>query len=369
MKINKLFFSFLVVNCFLLLRLNKVSTQTQVSSKEFKTPVNGKGLFDSEDVLQISLKGNLKDLMNDRSGVPKDFSFILTNINEDKSVSEIPVVVKTRGHFRRSMGPCTYPPLSIQFAKDGAQASTIFKDQKKLKLVMPCTGDGYVIKEWLVYKLYNLITPLSFKSRLVSVTLIDSKTNKPSAPFYGLLLEEEKQMAKRNNTIAIEKKLRPFQTQLNPFLKMAVFQYMIGNTDWSVEYLQNIKLLTTDTLSAPVAVPYDFDHAGIVNAPYAKPDELLILISVRERRYRGFCIEDLKVFEDVIAEYNRLKNDFYSVYTGCTLLEQKYIKSTIQYLDEFYKTINNPKAWKKEFAYPCDKSGTGNVILKGLKED
>jgi predicted metalloendopeptidase len=57
------------------------------------------------------------------------------------------------------------------------------------------------------------------------------------------------------------------------------------------------------------------------------------------------------------------------VYTGCTLLEQKYIKSTTQYLDEFYKTINNPKAWKKEFAYPCDKSGTGNVILKGLKEE
>jgi hypothetical protein len=176
-------------------------------------------------------------------------------------------------------------------------------------------------------------------------------------------------MAKRNNTIAIEKKLIPRQTQLNPFLKMAVFQYMIGNTDWSVEYLQNIKLLTPDTLSAPVAVPYDFDHAGIVYAPYAKPDELLILISVKERRYRGYCVEDLKVFEDIIAEYNRLKTDIYSVYTGCTLLEQKYIKSTTQYLDEFYKTINNPKAWKKEFAYPCDKSGTGNVILRGLKQD
>jgi len=369
MKINRLIFFLVVFICSLLLPLNKVSTQTQVSSTEFKIPATGKGLFDSEDVLQITLKGNLKELMNDRTGVPKDFSFILSNINEDKSVTEIPVVVKTRGHFRRSMGPCTYPPLSIQFAKDGAQGSTIFKEQKKLKLVMPCTGDGYVIKEWLVYKLYNLITPLSFKSRLVSVTLIDSKTNKASAPFYGLLLEEEKQMAKRNNTIAIEKKLRPRQTQLNPFLKMAVFQYMIGNTDWSVEYLQNIKLLTTDTLSAPVAVPYDFDHAGIVYAPYAKPDELLLLISVRERRYRGYCVEDLKVFEDIIAEYNRLKNDIYSVYTGCTLLEQKYIKSTIQYLDEFYKTINNPKAWKKEFAYPCDKSGTGNVILKGLKEE
>ena len=43
------------------------------------------------------------------------------------------------------------------------------------------------------------------------------------------------------------------------------FEYMIGNTDWSVEYLQNIKLATVDSNSAPITIPYDFDHAGIVN--------------------------------------------------------------------------------------------------------
>jgi hypothetical protein len=257
----------------------------------------------------------------------------------------------------------------IQFPKDGPQLSSAFREQKKLKLVMPCQGEEYVIREWLVYKLYNLVTPKSFRARLVKVKLEDARNKKSIAPFYGILLEEEKQMAKRNRAVAVEQKLRPEQTQADAFLNMTVFQYLIGNTDWSVQYLHNIKLLMPESQAVPVTVPYDFDHAGIVNAPYAHPAEELRMRSVRERRYRGYCMQDMKAFEPVIAQYNRLKNDIYKTYSDCPLLDAKYIKSTLQYLDEFYATINNPKAWQKEFGYPCDKKGTGNVVIKGLKEE
>ena len=91
--------------------------------------------------------------------------------------------------------------------------------------------------------------------------------------------------------------------------------------------------------------------------------------SVRERRYRGYCIHDMKKFDGVIALYNRLKKDIYDIYTDCPLLDAKYIKATIKYLDEFYVTINNADAMQKEFGYPCDKNGTGNVVIKGLRED
>ena len=77
----------------------------------------------------------------------------------------------------------------------------------------------------------------------------------------------------------------------------------------------------------------------------------------------------MQVFNAVIAHYNSLKKDIYSLYADCALLNEKYIKSTIKYLDDFYTTINNPKLWQKEFSYPCDKNGTGNVIIKGLKEN
>ena len=150
---------------------------------------------------------------------------------------------------------------------------------------------------------------------------------------------------------------------------MAMFEYLIGNTDWSLQYQQNIKLIARDSLSVPYTVPYDFDHAGMVNAPYALPAEELQMRSVRERRYRGYCITDMKQFAETFALYNSLKNDIYKLYTSCQLLDAKSIKAATQYLDEFYNTINNEKKIASEFGYPCDKNGTGNVIIKGLKED
>src|SRR4029079_9361053 len=160
---------------------------------------------------------------------------------------------RTRGHFRKTMGHCTYPPLLLQFAKSDALSSSVFKDQEKLKLVMPCVGDDYVVREWLVYQIYNLVTPKSFRARLVSVELNDKKKKKSTSPFYGILLEEDRQMATRNDDVLIKRQLRPEQTDSTAFLKMAVFEYLVGNTDWSVQY-QNIKLVARDSLTIPIAV-------------------------------------------------------------------------------------------------------------------
>lgn len=329
-----------------------------------------KGLFDSDEVLQIKLRGKLRELLNDRnSPVPRNFPLILSYNNEDSAEAAMPVEVRTRGHFRRMKENCTYPPLLIRFPEAGAHLTTIFKDQEKLKLVMPCAGDEYIIREWLVYKIYNLITPRSLKARLVRIQLEEEGNKKSMNPVYAMLLEEEDQMAKRNNASGVETKIRPQQTERSSFLTMAVFQYLVGNTDWSVEFLQNIKLIAAEPAGPPLAVAYDFDHAGIVNAPYAHPAEELQMSSVRERRYRGYCISDLSLFNPVLEEFIRLKSDIYKLYTDCKLLDEKYSKSTLRYLDEFYATISNTKAWQKAFAYPCDKNGTGNVIIKGLKEE
>jgi len=327
------------------------------------------GLFESNEVLPLKLKGKLHNLLSDRSSaVPQRFPITLSLVNEEGLEVLLPVELSTRGHFRRMKENCTYPPLLIRFPETGRHLSTIFRDQHKLKLVMPCAGDQYVIREWLVYRMYNLVTPLSFKTRLVKIQLED-EGKKPAQPFYGLLLEEEKQMATRNGGIPVETNTRPQGTERKSFLTMTVFQYLAGNTDWSTEFLQNIKLVQPATPSLPKAVAYDFDHSGMVSAPYARPAEELQLSSVRERRYRGYCLGDLRLFDPVIADFNRVKNDIYGLYRDCTLLDPKYQATTFRYLDEFYTTINNPKAWQKAFAYPCDKNGTGNIIIKGLKED
>jgi hypothetical protein len=150
---------------------------------------------------------------------------------------------------------------------------------------------------------------------------------------------------------------------------MAVFEFLIGNTDWSIQYLQNIKLLAPDSNAMPTPVPYDFDMSGLVNTPYAKPAEELMLSSVSERRYRGYCIKDMTQFDQVIGLYNHLKDSIYWTITNCHELDDKFKRSTLKFIDEFYETIDNPTAVKKAFQYPCDKSGTGNVVIKGLRDN
>ena len=323
------------------------------------------GLFDSDEIINIKLSGAVRTLFNDRGDNAPYRPLVLTYKGGDSNEVTINIRAKTRGNFRRKKENCTYPPILLNFTRKEAKPS-LFDQQDKLKLVTPCAGDNYVIREYLVYKLYNLITPKSFKARLARVTFFDTEKKKETQ-FYSMLLEEDEQMATRNNSKLMEiKNLSGESTETETFLKMAVFQYLIGNTDWSVPFLHNIRILAFDPKSVPSVVPYDFDHAGIVDAPYALPPEQLELRSTQERRFRGYCITDWKTMDEVIATYIRLKDDIYKVYTTSTLLDPKYVKATTKFLDEFYETINNPKKMKAEFSFPCNKTAT-NYIIKGLE--
>ena len=71
---------------------------------------------------------------------------------------------------------------------------------------------------------------------------------------------------------------------------VALFEYMIGNTDWAVTVSHNTRLMLSkdDTLSKPYVVPYDFDYSGLVNTYYSIPDEKLEIETVTQRVYRGY---------------------------------------------------------------------------------
>jgi len=335
----------------------------------FHCQAQKKALFDTGEILEISMKGDFDKLFKNTKGEPQYFDFSLSYVDNSQKQSEIPLKVRTRGHFRREMNICTFPPLLLNFSKETV-LNTLFQNQDKLKLVMPCKGEKYLLREFYVYKLYNLITDQSFKVRLVRLTLEDlSSKPKDFKPILGFLIEEEEQMATRNQMSSVAQELiRPESIPMEGFLRMSVFQYLIGNTDWSIQYRQNIKLMHADKASLPIAVPYDFDHAGMVEAPYAKPAPELEMLSVTERRYRGYCIEDMQVFDQTIALYNSKKESIYSLFSESSLLDEKTIKSSTKYLDSFFATLNNPKKLKSEFQYPCLEDGTGNVVIKGLKK-
>lgn len=323
-------------------------------------------LFDSDSVLQFKLMGRCNDLFNDRGDDMKYHSMLLQYRREDNSMVSIPLRMQTRGNFRRRKENCTLPPLMMNFPKLKA-ANTIFERQNKLKLVTPCRGDEYVIREWLVYQLYNLVTEKSFKARLAQVEFEDSLKKRKTEMHYCIVLEDEARLAQRNKAFVWNRtKVAMKDTDRELFLRMSVFQFMIGNTDWSVPFLQNIKLVTKDSTKAPYAVPYDFDHSGMVSAPYAHPAEELEMTSILERRYRGYCESGKDAFTEVVKFFNALRDEFYKVYTGCKLLNAKYVKFATRYLDDFYRVINNPRALENEFRHPC--RGETRIEIQGLKK-
>ena len=73
---------------------------------------------------------------------------------------------------------------------------------------------------------------------------------------------------------------------------MSIFQYMIGNLDWSVLKSHNIALFRRED-GTIIPLPFDFDYSGLVNAEYAVPPKALHLYSIRVRKYRGFCRSEI----------------------------------------------------------------------------
>ena len=337
----------------ILLIANKLAAQTPT-------------LFQSDEILDITLKCDMKALMKDRGDDPQYHESTIT-IKHGTTEETLPVRIKARGNFRKMSSNCKYPPIFLNFKKDKVPKESVFYGQDKSKLVIPCRGDNYIVNEYLVYKLYNLFTPKSFNARLVRLTFYDEVKDKTSDPYFSFVIEEEEQMATRNRSISVERNgVKPKFTSREDFLTMAVFQFLIGNTDWSIQYQQNIKFLSDTLYPAIVTVPYDFDHAGIVRAPYARPAPELKLPTTQHRRYRGYCIENMEEYAPVFAKFNAFKEDIYAIYEKNPFINDNYRKQTIKFLDDFYEIINDPKKAEREFTYPCNPSGTGNVIIKGL---
>ena len=101
MKVN-LNFGLLLVSSFLLSAvLNGPEAQTGQSASIDKTNTIEKGLFDSDEVFTIILKGNTRELLRDRTSDPKYFPMELIYTKEDSTQFAMPVQVRTRGYFRR----------------------------------------------------------------------------------------------------------------------------------------------------------------------------------------------------------------------------------------------------------------------------
>lgn len=341
-----------------------IQGSSDISSLDKKEPQ----LFQEEGIIELRIMGDIKMLMKDREEESSYHQMKLFYREEGQASMAHDFKIKTRGNFRRKRGNCKYPPLRLNFPKKMIPEGSIFQGQDKLKLVMPCKGDNYVAREYVAYKLYNQISPLSFKARLVKLTFEDIKKNKSSNEILAFLIEDEDLMAKRNGAkIEEDRTFKPQQLDPKEFLRMSIFQYMIGNTDWSIQFNHNIKILEKEGYEKPIAVAYDFDHSGVVSATYAHPAEALQMSSVQERRYRGYCIDmNNPNLREVIQEFLDAKEGVMNVIEEAEILGPKDKKFLRRYIAEFYKNLLDNKKRVEDFKYPCNPNGTGNIVIRGL---
>lgn len=321
-------------------------------NEEIENTFEAPYLFGSDTLIELSINTNIKELIKDTGKKRKYHTARLSYQLGDSIVSMI-VQLKTRGHYRKNKNVCSFPPLRIKF-NQASSSYTLFHDQDKLKIVGHCRKDNdrfqqMVFQEYLIYKAYQILSPESFKVRLARISYKDSSNEVKNLDEYVFFIEDFEKMAKRNGKIPIYKeRIHQVKTIISKVTRMAVFQFMIGNTDWGVPTLHNIKMIAKTPTSRPVAIPYDFDWASLVNAPYAVPNAKLELQSIHDRLYRGYkrTPEEL---EFIFKEFRMKKDSFYSLYQNTDLLTEKEKERVIKYFDEFYSIINSPKLVKRYF--------------------
>ncbi len=312
-------------------------------------------LFQSDEPIKITLLTDIKWLRDVRSD-STEAEGTVTFVDMDGSTVEKPVQVRTRGNWRRNKRNCNFPPLRLNFPT-GQMEGTVFEDQDKLKLVTPC-HDGrdyyqeYVLKEYLGYKTYEAITPLSFRTRLVEITYVDINDDYDSRTKFGFLIEDEEHMAERNLATYEEyEEFHPARLDAEAAWTTALFNYMIGFTDVSQVYFHNAKLIRTED-ARYIPVSYDFDFAGLVNARYASPDPSLPIRRVTDRLFRGYC-RPAVTYEAIAPRFLEAKDEIYAMVQGFMLLDEDRREDITDFYDDFYEVMEDRQKYERQITRAC----------------
>lgn len=317
-------------------------------------------LFVSDEVIKIELRSDFTAIQKDRSENPEYHDCELIYYSPDGKDVKLSVKIMARGNFRRDPKHCDFPPLFVNFKKSEVK-HTIFENQNRLKLVTHCIYEEDLIEEYLLYKIYNLITDLSLQVRLARITYFDTALDKKLFIKYSFFIEDKDHAAERNNAIEKDRFLTPFVLNQENYKRLSFFEYMIGNKDWYVSSRKNIIIMQpSDTTQPPCAVPYDFDFSGFVNASYTKPKGISEDLLVERRVWKGICYT-LSEIQEVGKYYQNLRPAFEAVIKRQKLISMYDKTQLLDYISQFCKIINDDNLIKQEFMTTCETKRDYNI--------
>lgn len=315
------------------------------------------GLFESKDVLVMRMVSDFASVMKERDSTklkwhPGSLTYVM---GEGRSVT-MPVSLKLRGHWRRQRRNCDFAPMKIDFPR-GARRGTLFANQGELRLATHCRArdddfEQYVLREYMVYQLASVLTPLTLRTRLARITYVDT-VRRDSLSRSAFFIENEKRAAARNGATVFEMTGATWP-DVDPEVAAMVsaFLYMIGGTDWSLAARHNIILFEQKGTGVLWPMTYDFDWTGIVSTKYSFPDPRLGLKRVGQRLYRGICRSAVE-WQPILAKFVERRAAFNAAIDSVPGLDARYAREARNYLDGFFATIQNPSAVKYELIDTC----------------
>jgi hypothetical protein len=317
-------------------------------------------LFSSAEPLQLTIAADFKAINKDRDPKSRTLYPATLKVNaEDGAIRDLPLKIRARGHSRRMARTCDYVPLRLEFQDKLLARGTVFARQEALKLVVQCAGGGdyrqYLLREYLAYKIFNLVTPeRSFRVRLATIHYVD-KAGKSTGTRHGMLLEDEGDVAKRMEGRIVELPRLQFKdVEMDTLMPMMIFEYMIGNTDYSIYALHNVRIVQRPDKSLH-PIPYDLDYSGLVNTPYARPARGILIKSVTERVYRGPCKRPEQI-DPYVANFNAKKDLIKALPDSIPGLDRTSKDDTKSYIDSFFSSIKSPRDAKRVFVDCADKA-------------
>ncbi len=187
------------------------------------------------------------------------------------------------------------------------------------------------------------------------MTYLDAATGKLIGEEAGLFIEDDDDVAKRmeGRIVTVAKPL--FVTIEPGSLDLVMlFEYMIGNTDFSIMEQHNVRLVQTQT-GRRFAVPYDFDYSGLADASYATPSAALPINSVRDRLFRGPC-RTAAEWQPSVDQLRAVKSKVMELLEAPEL-SPSYRKDARSYVEQFYRVLDQPLTLKRAIIDPCVKVG------------
>lgn len=319
-------------------------------------------LFESQAALAVTLHAPWRQVLR-ASKQPQRHPAVLAYTDAQGRAHRLQATVETRGITRLQV--CGFPPLRIRFAA-GAARGTDFAGQRALKMVTHCQDgqryERYYVKELLAYRIYGLLAPVAFRVRPLDITYLDATGGRSRGPHFAFLIEDIDEVARRGGlAVAREARFAPADYDAMRLARFSLFQFLLGNTDWEVlagpqadACCHNVRVLGGESPRRRIPVPYDFDSAGLVDAPYAAPHERLPIREVTQRLYRGFCVHN-PALQAARQEFIALRPAILALVRDEPRLDPQNQRAMVRYIEEFYAVLGDEPRFAREITAQCRK--------------